>query len=53
MVAKDYGIQRKGITVRNPQANAKIERIHQTIGKIICTFEIQNSDDLDENNPWS
>jgi hypothetical protein len=53
MVAKDYGIERKGITVRNPQANAIIERIHQTIGNIIRTFEIQNSDDLDENDPWS
>jgi hypothetical protein len=53
MVAKDYGIERKGITVRNPQANAIIERIHQTIGNIIRTFEIQSSDDLDENDPWS
>jgi hypothetical protein len=53
MVAKDYGIERRGITVRNPQANAIIERIHQTIGNIIRTFEIHNSDDLDENDPWS
>jgi hypothetical protein len=28
IVAKDYGIERKGITVRNSQANAIIERIH-------------------------
>lgn len=53
MVAKDYGIERKGITVRNPQANAIIERIHQTIGNIIRTFEIQNSNDLDEDDPWA
>ena len=26
----DYGIQKKPITVRNPQANAIIERVHQT-----------------------
>jgi predicted RNA polymerase sigma factor len=53
MIAKDYGIERKGITIRNPQAHAIIERIHQTIGDIIRIFEIQNSDYLDENNPWS
>jgi hypothetical protein len=53
MVAKDYDIERKGSFVGNPQVNAIIERIHQTIGIIICTFEIQNSDDLDENYPWS
>jgi hypothetical protein len=50
MVAKDYGIERKGISVRNTHAHAIIERIHQTIGNIIRTFEIQNSDDLDKND---
>jgi hypothetical protein len=53
MVAKDYGIERKGITVRKPQCDAIIESIHQTIRNIIRTFEIQSSDDLDENDPWS
>jgi len=28
----DYGIKRKPITVRNPQANAIVERVHQVIG---------------------
>jgi transposase InsO family protein len=35
MIEKDYGIKIKGTTVRNPQANAIIERVHQTIGNII------------------
>jgi transposase InsO family protein len=40
MVEKDYGIKRKPTTTRNPQANSIIERIHQTIENIICSFQI-------------
>ena len=50
MVVKDYGIKRKPITKRNPQANAVIERIHQTLGNIIRTA---NKENLDEKDPWS
>ena len=39
MVEKDYGIDTKGITVRNPQANAIIERVHQVLGNTIRTFD--------------
>jgi transposase InsO family protein len=36
MLVKDYGIKRKSITVRNPQANAIVERVHQVVvGNII------------------
>jgi hypothetical protein len=35
MVKNDYGIKRKPITTRNPQANSIIERIHQTIANMI------------------
>ena len=52
MIRDDYGVKRKPITVRNPQANAIIERIHQTLGNIVRTFRIQNAD-VDENDPWS
>ena len=38
MILHDYGIKGKPITVRNPQANAIVERIHQVIGNIIRTF---------------
>jgi hypothetical protein len=51
IIAKDYGIEWKGFAIRNPQANARNKRIHQTIGKIICTFEIQSRDNLDKSNP--
>jgi transposase InsO family protein len=50
MAKLDYGIKRKPITTRNPQANAIIERIHQTLGNILRTFEY---DELDESDPWS
>jgi transposase InsO family protein len=51
MVTNDYGIKRKPITTRNPQANAIVERIHQVIGNIIRTFELQTNY-LDEEDPW-
>jgi len=51
MIEDDYGIIRKGTTVRNPQANAVLERVHQTISNIIRTFEVHNSD-LTSENPW-
>ena len=51
MIKNDYGISKNGISVRNPQANAIIERIHQTIGNIIRTFEVHDAY-LDEKHPW-
>ena len=39
MIEDDYGITRQGTTVRNPQANSILERIHQTLGNIIRTFK--------------
>ena len=51
MLIEDYGIKRKTITVRNPQANAMIERIHQVIENIIGMFELQYNY-LDQDNPW-
>ena len=53
LVTKDYGIKRKPISVRNPQANAIIERIHQTIGNMIRTFEVYDNDSLDDQDPWT
>ena len=44
-----YALKRKPITTRNPQSNAIIERNHQTIGNIICTFDVSN---IVNNDPW-
>ena len=53
MVQDDYDIKKKHITKRNSQANAMVERVHQIIGNMIRTFEIQDNPDLDESGPWS
>ena len=49
MLVNEYGIKKKPITTRNPQANAIVERVHQTIGNMIRTFQVQ---DMDEDSPW-
>ena len=50
MFHNDYGLKRNPITTRSPQSNAIIKRIHQTIGKIIRTFDVSN---IVNNDPWS
>ena len=50
MCHNDYSPKRKPKTTRNPQSNAIIERIHQTIGNIIRTFDVSN---IVNNDPWS
>ena len=52
MIQKDYGIKRKPITTRNPQANAILERIHQTIGNMIRALQVQEAE-VDEEDPWT
>ena len=52
MIEDDYGIKRTGITKRNPQANAMIKRIHQTVGNMLRTFKI-NKAEIDEEDTWS
>ena len=51
MIINNYSIMVKPITSRNPQANAILERVHQTIGNILRTFKVQNMI-LDDENPW-
>ena len=51
MIKDDYWIKNKPITVRNHQANAIVERIHQVIANIIRTFELEDNY-LDEDDPW-
>ena len=51
LIDKDYGITKRPITARNPQANAILERVHQTIGNIIRTMKVHEMT-LDDENPW-
>ena len=52
MMEDDYGVKTKPITVRNPQANAIIERIHQVLGNLIRTFDNEERA-IDRSDPWT
>eukprot|EP00957_Ditylum_brightwellii_P047051 3572894-Ditylum_brightwellii.AAC.1 len=52
MIANDYGVKKKPSTARNLQANSIIERINQTIGNMIRSFEVHDTN-IDEKDPWS
>ncbi len=49
MIQKDFGATKKVINTRNPQENSFIECVHQTIGNMIRSFELNKST---ESNPW-
>ena len=49
MCHNDYSLKRKPIKTRNPQSNALIEHLHQTIGNITRTFDVAN---IFNNDPW-
>ena len=51
MIIYDYSIKVRPITSRNPQANAILGRVHQTIGNILHSLKVQNMV-LDDKNPW-
>ena len=53
MLVNDYGLKTKPISVRSPQANSIVERVHQAIGNMIRTFEMYDNERLDESDPWS
>eukprot|EP00957_Ditylum_brightwellii_P129318 9865261-Ditylum_brightwellii.AAC.1 len=52
MILKDYGVKKRPIRVRNPQASSIIERIHHNMGNTIRSFEIHITD-IDEKDPWT
>ena len=52
MIEKDYNIKLKKITTRNPQANAVLERAHQTIGNILRTYDL-SATSLSEVEAWN
>jgi hypothetical protein len=39
-LCETYGIKPKPIMVKNPQANAILERLHQVLGQMLCTSEL-------------
>ena len=48
---KSYRIQRKATTVKNPQANGIIERVHGVINDMLRTHDLDNHD-FDPKDPW-
>jgi Integrase core domain. len=48
---KDFDIKPKCTTVKNPQANAPVEQVHQVIHNMICTKDLGNCV-LDYIDPW-
>ena len=51
-VTNDHGIKRKVVSTRNPQANAIVECVHQTLSNLIRSMEIQNNPCIDKDDPW-
>jgi hypothetical protein len=39
-LCETYGIKRKPTTIKNPQANAILEHLHQVLAQILCTSEL-------------
>jgi len=60
-LCETYGIKCKPTMIKNPQANAILERLHQVLGQILCTSELDMAktitpDDVDvflDNAAWA
>ncbi len=48
----DCGIKPSKTTVRNPQANSIVERMHQTLGNVPRTFQLNESTDENMQDAW-
>jgi hypothetical protein len=51
-LCKTYGIKRKPTSIKNPQANAKLERIHAVFTNMLCIAKLNmaksvNASDID------
>jgi hypothetical protein len=51
-IKNEYGIIKKLITTRNPQANSVVERVHQTIHNMTRIWGIRSKEDLDKDFRW-
>ena len=52
MCINDYGIKRKIISTQNPQANAIVKHVHQTLRNLTRSFELQDNPYLDSDDSW-
>eukprot|EP00957_Ditylum_brightwellii_P208779 15358890-Ditylum_brightwellii.AAC.1 len=51
LICNEYKIKCKHMINRNQQVNTKVGRAHQTIGNLLCIFNISTIK-LDQDNPW-
>jgi hypothetical protein len=51
-IKEECNIEAEPSSKRNRQSDAILERIHQTIGNVLCTFEVENQPN-DGSDPWS
>ena len=49
---KDFSIKPTPTTIKNPQANSILERVHQVLGNMLRTKNLQKYD-FDDMDPWS
>jgi transposase InsO family protein len=52
LIKREQDIEAKPSSERNQRLNAILERMHQTIGNMVCTFEVENQP-IDQTDPWS
>ena len=49
---RDFSIKPTPTTIKNPQANSILERVHQVLGNMLRTKDLQTHD-FDDVDPWS
>ena len=52
LLQDEHHAQKKPMSVKNPQANAMLERAHQVPGNSTRTFELENRP-MDRTDPWT
>jgi hypothetical protein len=52
MCKNDYGIKRKVISMHNLQVNAIVKHVHQTLGNLIRSFQLQDKPYYDPDDHW-
>ena len=48
----NYGVKQKRSTSHNPQSNGVIERIHQVVGNLLRTLQLEDAT-LNKEDPWA
>ncbi len=52
-LCESYGIKRKPTTVKNPRANGMLECVHQVLGQMLCTAELDMANSVTPDDSMS